>query len=223
MKKLVLNFKANLKLDEVNANILNYKKMGIQDKIIVCPSNIYLKTFIDNGYKVCAQDLSIFNEGAYTGEVTASQLKSIGVDYVLVGHYERRKYFKENDDIFSLKINHALKEDMKVIFCINSIDDLKKLKTITSLKNVILAYEPIESIGTNYVKSCDDLKKDIAKIKEIIYNQYCCDIEVMYGGSVDDDNIIALSQISNCDGFLVSNAALSIDKILKIEEVIYNK
>ena len=219
MKKLIINFKSNYKQNDIDKFINKINKQNIKKDFIICPSYIYLNDFITNGFATCAQNVSAYGEGAYTGEVSASQLKSIKTSYVLIGHYERRKLFKETNKDIILKINEALNNNLKVILCISKLSDLKVLAGI-NLKNIIVAYEPKEAIGTQCVKNINDLKKDIAKIKELIYNQYCYNIEVLYGGSVDDTNVSILNEIPLIDGFLISNAALDYEKFLKIREVI---
>ncbi|MBP5684596.1 MAG: triosephosphate isomerase [Bacilli bacterium] len=222
MKKLFINLKSNLKLNEIREFISNLNELDIKNDIVICPSDIYIMEFCHNNYITCAQNVSKYDEGAYTGEVSASQLKSIKIRYVLVGHFERRKLFNEQEDDFVLKINQAIDNNINVIFCINKIDDLNILDKVKKIDKVTIAYEPIESIGTNYVKNIDELAKDIAKIKEFIYNRYCYDMKIIYGGSVDDNNIESLNEL-DLDGFIIGNATLDMKKFYKIKEVIFDK
>lgn len=222
MKKLFINLKSNLKLNEVRDFIKTINELDIKKDIVICPSDIYIMEFCHNNYITCAQNVSKYDEGAYTGEVSASQLKSINISYVLIGHHERRKLFNEQEDDFIRKMNQALENDINVIFCINDIDDLTILDNVKKIDKITIAYEPIESIGTNYVKNIDELKKDIDKIKKFIYNRYCYDMKIIYGGSVDDNNIESLNNL-NLDGFIIGNAALDMKKFYKIKEVIFDK
>lgn len=222
MKKIFINLKSNLKLNEIRKFISDLDKLNIRENIVICPSDIYIMEFCHNGYITCAQNVSKFDEGAYTGEISASQLKSIKIKYVLVGHYERRKLFNETSNDFILKINQALNNNLKVIFCISKIEDLKVFDYVKKIDNIIVAYEPIESIGTKYVKDINELKKDIDKIKKFIYNRYCYDMKIIYGGSVDDTNINELNKL-DLDGFIIGNAALDMKRFHKIKEVIFDK
>ena len=219
MKKLFINFKSNYDKKCIDEFISKINNLNIKKDFVVCPSYIYLNDFICNGFKVCAQDVSKYPSGAYTGEVSASELKSIETSYVLIGHYERRQLFKETNKDISMKLKEAIKNNLKVILCINKLGDLKVLDGI-NYKNISIAYEPAEFIGTQCVKNINELKKDIAKIKKLIYNQYCCNIEVLYGGGVDDTNVDELNNELDVDGFLISTAALDFKKFLKIKEVI---
>lgn len=219
MKKLFLNYKSHFKLDDINQLLNNLDNANI----VICPSDIYLMEFIKHNFVCCAQNVSSYGEGDYTGEIAASQLKSIGVSYVMIGHFERKKYFNENKNDFILKINNAINNNMKIVLCINCISDIDILKEIPKLDNIILAYEPSESIGTKYVKDLKEIEKDIANIKEIIYNSYGYNIMCLYGGSVDDNNIIELNNISCIDGFIICSAALDAHKLLKIKEVVLDK
>lgn len=222
MKKIFINLKSNLKLNEIREFIKKVNELDIKNNIVICPSDIYIMEFCHNNYITCAQNVSKYDEGAYTGEVSASQLKSINISYVLIGHYERRKLFNETPGDFICKINQALDNDINVIFCINKIDDLSTLDKVKKLDKITIAYEPAESIGTNYVKNINELKKDIDKIKKFIYNRYCYDMEIIYGGSVDDNNIESLNKL-DLDGFIIGNAALDMKKFYKIKEVIFDK
>ena len=219
MKKLFLNYKSHLNLDDINILLNNLDN----ENIVVCPSDIYLMEFIKHHFVCCAQNVSAFEEGNYTGETAASQLKSIGVRYVMVGHFERIKFLNENKKNFIAKINNATKNDLKVVLCIESLSDIDILKEISKIDNIILAYEPSESIGTKYVKDLKEIEKNIANIKEIIYNSYGYNIMCLYGGSVDENNIEKLNSISCIDGFVICSAALDAQKLLKIEEVVLNK
>ena len=126
MKLIVGNFKMNLLIDDIN----NYlKELSNQDffNVVYCPSYIYLSNFIDNNLVVGAQDVSSHENGAYTGEVSATQLKQLGVKYAIIGHSERRKYFNESDILLD-KVKICLKEGIIPIF-IRTIDPCEVFRT----------------------------------------------------------------------------------------------
>lgn len=218
MKKIILNHKMNLTVSEIVNHI--DKLQSLKKDIIVCPSSIYSKMFIDNGFSVGLQNVYCENEGAFTGEISPYQANKLGVEYVLIGHSERRKLFGE-DKIINKKIKKALENNLKIILCVgegkgeNAKEVLYKQIT-TALAdvdaNVIIAYEPVYSIGTGDLSN--DIEDNINYIKSLI------DTEVLYGGSVNSKSIVQLNKINNIDGFLVGSASLSIDEVTKILEVV---
>ena len=131
MKYLIFNLKSKLNYKDVP---LYLKKLDdYLNDCIIAPGYLYLEKFARANLTICSQDLSIYDSGSYTGEVSAQQLKSVGCDYVLIGHYERRKYFNEDSHVLVTKIKQALKWHLKVILCvqINFINPIKSGK-ITS-------------------------------------------------------------------------------------------
>lgn len=217
-KLLVANLKSNYKKEEILKLVEYLDNIDISNNIIICPSSIYLPYFNIEKYDVGIQNISMFQEGAYTGEIAASQAKSLGIKYAIIGHYERRKYFHEDNKILKEKINRCLESNLKGILCISSIDDLEILKNLDS-KNIIIVYEPIVAIGTNKLPSILEIKKEINLIKLNINK----DLKVLYGGSVDDININDIIKINEIDGFMISSSVLNKEKFLKIKEVIDNQ
>lgn len=219
-KILVANLKCNYKLDEMLTLINFFDNLNLNKNIIIFPTNIYIPYFKNKKYALGIQDISPYGEGAYTGLIAASQAKSLNVEYVLLGHIESKKYQKE--ELLTAKINECLKNNLKVILCVSSIDELNYLTNI-NLENIYLAYEPIEYVGTNSEINVNMISYNIAKIKEIIYNQFGYKVRVLYGGSINHENIKDLANISLLDGYLIGTSALSKEKFLKIKEVIDNQ
>ena len=162
--------------------------------------------------------------GAYTGEVSAKQLKSFNVKYSLVGHSERRKYNKETKDDINIKIKQLLENDITPIYCVGEtkeerdnntykasiINDINEsLKDIDKSK-VIIAYEPIWSIGTGLIPTNNQIEEIISLIKELLPNN-----KVLYGGSANNNNIDTLKNIKELDGFLLGGLSLSVDSLNK--------
>ena len=223
MKLVVGNFKMNLTLDEVS-DYLSYFKDKKYDNVVFAPSNIYLSKFIENGFKVASQDVSFASSGAYTGDVSAYQLKSIGVNYAIIGHSERRKYYFD-DRYVNDKLNEALENNIIPILCIGEtkeerdknevfsvlqeeIDDSFKNIDTNKLNSVIIAYEPIWSIGTGVIPTNDDIIETINFIKKYINDNFDISIKVLYGGSVNNSNINELEKISSIDGYLVGGCSI---------------
>lgn len=183
---------------------------------VLLPSFLYLG--LCEGLSYGAQDCSSYEEGAYTGDISASQIVDIGGKYVLIGHSERRKYYRENEGVLLKKIKMAQKAGLKVIFCVGeSEDDYEKGKTLKVLDNqleavpadVIVAYEPIWAIGTGKVPENSEIEKAIQHIKQTHKT-------VLYGGSVSSANIKNIEENTSVDGFLVGGASTKISEIEKI-------
>ena len=152
------------------------------ENVIYCPSNIYLKSFVDCDLQVGAQDVSFYENGAYTGDVSSSQLSSLGVKYVIIGHSERRMYYDDSKRIYN-KLDLSLKEGLIPILCIGEKkEDYLNKKTLEVLEEqlevlndidiskVIVAYEPIWAIGTGIIPSNEEIYKVINYIKTYLNN-----------------------------------------------------
>lgn len=241
-KKLVVG---NMKMNLLAADVSDYlNKIGsreLGEQVVICPSSIYVPYFLKHSYKVGIQNVFFRDSGAYTGEISASQAASLGVKYALIGHSERRGYFKESDQDINKKIVMTLKYGLEVILCVGETAEEKNLlKTARVLKrqllnglrnleegdfdHIIIAYEPVWAIGTNVTPTNKDIEDTIRYMKEIVSEYFHYeDIPIMYGGSVTDRNIQELNEISNVSGFLVGGASIDANKFLKIIEVAVKK
>lgn len=192
--------------------------------------------------KIGAQNMHFEESGAYTGEVSGQMLKSIGVEYVIIGHSERRQYFAETDETVNKKIKAAFKNELKPIVCVGETleqrekgitEDIIKSQTRLALnglsgdqvKNTIIAYEPIWAIGTGKTATSEDANNSIKVIRKEIEEIYGADIAqeviIQYGGSVKSKNAKELFETSDIDGGLVGGASLEAEEFSKI--VNYNK
>lgn len=219
MDKIVaINIKSQLKLKEINDLISFYDEIGLDKKYIIFPTSIYLPFFINKKYLVGIQNISSYEEGAYTGQIAASQAKSLGVNYVLLNHLEVKKHLKDNN--IKDKIFLSLKNNLKVILCISSIEELEVLKIFKDLNNIIIAYEPESAVIGKRKVDVNQIEKALVKIKKILYNHYGTCGLVLYGGNIDDKNILNIVNISSLDGYLISTNAMVKKQFLKIKEVI---
>lgn len=187
--------------------------------------------------KIGAQNMHWEEKGAYTGEVSASMLKSIGVEYVIIGHSERRQYFNETDETVNKKIKSALAHGLKPIVCVGETlkqreaRETEKIVTnqiakafegISSenLENIIVAYEPIWAIGTGKTATKEDANNTIMQIRKKlaeIYGQNEAEgVIIQYGGSVKSSNAKELFEMSDIDGGLVGGASLKAEEFSKI-------
>ena len=225
MKIVAANLKMNLNYDEIKKYLEDINEIDNKNVIFI-PTSIYVPYFLNKGYSVGVQNCHYLNKGAYTGETSPSQLKSIGVDYVLIGHSERRTYFNEDNDLLNMKIKEALNNGLKVIYCIGETEEERnhgktkevlKTELLEGLKDineeVIIAYEPVWAIGTSVTPTSLEIEEAVDYIKSIY------DYPTLYGGSTNDKNIEELNSIKNVDGFLIGGASLDtqkLDKIIKI-------
>jgi triosephosphate isomerase len=183
---------------------------------------------------LAAQNLFYEEKGAYTGEIAPSMLTDAGCSHVIVGHSERRQYFKESDEILNRKTKIARKHNLQVIFCIGeSLEERESGRTFDILKReieeglkevpaigIIVAYEPIWAIGTGKTATTEQAQDAHCYIRERLASLYgsaqADGIRVLYGGSVTPDNIDALMKCADVDGALVGGASLKADSFSRI-------
>ena len=203
-------------------------------ELCLAPPNIHLltcRTFLAHLFNICAQNISEFDDGPYTGEVSAKQIKDLGVDWTIIGQLERRKYFNEDESIITKKIEQALKNQLNIILCIGNINEekdkdnnnypeiiKKQLKTaFDNIKNenwehVVIAYEPFLENENNTAIN----KEKIQEIHEFIRNEIknnmgeeiANKIRIIFGGNVDENNCNELILLKDVDGFLVSKPSI---------------
>ena len=212
----------------------------LEVKVIIAPTFVNLASAVDHTeftqIKVAAQNMHQAEGGAFTGEISADMLKSIGVNIVILGHSERRAYFHESDALIANKVETALKHDMTVIFCFG-----EELKDRTSnshfnivegqlrdglfnlpesaWSNIILAYEPVWAIGTGETASPEQAQEMHNFIRETVRKQYgnlADDVSILYGGSVKPDNAKAIFSQPDIDGGLIGGAALNASDFVAI-------
>lgn len=217
MKKLfiIANWKSNKTETEAKQwfaefSIFNFQFSNEEKEIILCPSFTLLSgiksLIISNklSIKLGAQNVSSFENGAYTGEVNSEQIKDF-VDYVIIGHSERRENFLETDEIISRKVEMAKKHNLIPIFCVQA----EKTNIPEGVK--IVAYEPVFAIGTGNPDTPGNADKIAAKIKEKNKIDY-----VLYGGSVNATNVHSFTQMPNINGVLVGGSSLDPKEFLEI-------
>jgi triosephosphate isomerase len=187
--------------------------------------------------EVVAQNMHFAESGAYTGEVSANMLKSVGIQTVILGHSERRAYFNETDELLSKKVDAALKNNMRVIFCFGEeLADRKagNHETIVenqiknglfhlkaeAFKNIIMAYEPVWAIGTGETASPEQAQDMHAFIRKTLANKYGQDVansvSILYGGSVKPSNAKEIFSKPDVDGGLIGGAALNAEDFYAI-------
>ena len=228
--------------------IRSTKKMLCNEKninvpvIVFAPPYLYLDNIADlcvdiSLISVASQDCSANNKGAFTGEVSASMLSSCNIDYVIIGHSERRTYFNESSLILRKKIGQALDNNLKVIFCCGeSLQQRKKgnhFSTVRSqieeslfhlassdFENVVIAYEPIWAIGTGVTATNDQAQQMHSYIRSIIQDKYteslASNTSIIYGGSCNAKTAIGLFEQADIDGALVGGASLQATDFVSI-------
>lgn len=222
---IALNNKCNLTKEEFISYQNQLNEIECQDKLILCPPHLFIGMVKLENIDLGAQNVSSTDCGAYTGEISASQLKSCNVKYCIVGHSERRKYQQETDIEINQKIKKLLEQDITPILCIGETkeerenrkekeiilneleEDLKNLSEQDRTK-VIIAYEPIWSIGTGIIPTEEQITEIFNIIKDKFPNN-----KVLYGGSANEENIDMLKQISTIDGYLLGGLSLKPDKL----------
>lgn len=241
-KKLLVG---NLKMYMTKSDIDNYLNTIVgrinNDSVVLIPTSIYLPYFLNRDFSVGIQNIATTEKGAYTGEVSALQASSLGVQYTIVGHSERREFYNETSEEIYEKIKNAIKNNIIPIVCIGeTLKDYENKKTTDFLKQqiidsftgltsdelekIIIAYEPIWAIGTGKVPTNEEIRVVVRMIKTQMSDLFHINKTlVLYGGSVSEKNIEQLEKINNLDGYLVGSAATKALEILKMEEVVYRK
>ena len=250
MRKKVIagNWKMNMLPNEAMKFIEDLAPLvkDTKNEVILCVpyTDLFyaLLTVQGTNIKIGAQNMHFEEKGAYTGEISAKMLKSINVEYVIIGHSERRQYFNETDETVNKKIKAAFENGLKPIVCVGETleqrDEGTTIDIITNqtklalegltdeqVANTIIAYEPIWAIGTGKTATKEDANDAIKAIRDKIcqiYGQNVSDrVIIQYGGSVKSSNAKELFEMSDIDGGLVGGASLKPDEFSKI--VNYNK
>lgn len=201
MKSLIVaNWKMNpATLEEAKVLFEAVKGRGA----IICPPFIYLSSLKANG----AQDVFWETEGAFTGEISPLMLKNMGVEYVIIGHSERRNHLQETNDIIDKKLKAALRAGLKPILCIDKISQVPQ-----GLPGLIIAYEPLYCIGTG--KACNPERAE--KMRFSIKKKAGIKTLVLYGGSVNAQNASGYIKQAGFDGLLVGGASLKPKEFIDI-------
>ena len=217
-------------------------KMSPTDKeVILAPSYLYLNAVVDatqnSVIKVAAQNCHQEISGAYTGEVSASMLAALGLNYVILGHSERRYYYGEDNSLLAKKVSSALSQGLKVIYCCGETLDQRNtgahLDRITkqlteglfhlptdAMRNIVIGYEPIWAVGTGITATSTQAQEMHAHIRNAISNKYGADIandtSILYGGSCTPSNVKELFVQNDVDGGLIGAASLDADDFIAI-------
>jgi triosephosphate isomerase len=184
-----------------------------------------------------AQDLSVHDSGAYTGEIAGPMLAKLGCTYVVVGHSERRQYHHESDDVVNAKVQAAIRNDLVPILCVGEPLDVRRdgshvayatgqlraaLADVPADKarSLVVAYEPVWAIGTGEVATPEDAQEVCAELRTTLAELYsgalADGVRVLYGGSVKPDNVVGIMAQPDVDGALVGGASLSVDDFAAI-------
>ena len=231
-----MNMLPNEAIDFINALAPAVKDTNNETILCVPYTDLFysLLTVQETNIHIGAQNMHWEENGAYTGEVAPEMLKCINVEYVIIGHSERRQYFNETDETVNKKIKSALRHELKPIVCVGetleeresgSAEEVVTMQiskaleglTIENLQNIIIAYEPIWAIGTGKTATSEDANNMCKIIREKIKQQFQSeDITILYGGSVKSANAKELFTMSDIDGGLVGGASLKADEFSKI-------
>ncbi len=247
MRKTLIagNWKMNNDVEQsvklVESLKLMSEKFDSNAEVLICPAftSLYAvkEVLRDSDIKTGAQNMHFEDKGAYTGEVSPLMLKNIGVDYVIIGHSERRQYFNETDETVNKKLKSALKHNISPILCVGETlrerEEKKEKETVrnqivkaleniqlSDAEKIVVAYEPIWAIGTGINATstqANEMTSFIRMCISEIYNKQLSDkIIIQYGGSVNGDNAAEILSQSDIDGALVGGASLKADEFLKI-------
>lgn len=237
------NWKMNMTINEGLDLVNKIKDITLETdiEVVVCTPSVALndvkKAIGDTKLKLGAQNMHWEDNGAYTGEISPVMLKDIGVDYVILGHSERRQFFGESDADVNNKMKAAIKYGIKPIICVGeTLEEREKghakekvkgqiLKALEGVEkkdmlDIVIAYEPIWAIGTGKTASSKDANDMISYIRDIIMDKYDAEtfdkVRLQYGGSVKPGNATEILNQPDIDGALVGGASLKADDFLDI-------
>lgn len=219
--------------------------VGTRHEVLLCVPFISIEASMDatrkiQGVQIGAQNLHFENDGAYTGEISASMLREVGIRYVILGHSERREYFGETDAIINKKVTKALHGGLHPILCVGEVLSQRKsgvqnevVRTqltgalhgidASSMANVVIAYEPVWAIGTGETATPQQAQEMHAFIRSVITELYSTEvaarIKILYGGSMKPDNAGELLSQADVDGGLIGGASLKADSFNSIIEI----
>lgn len=217
---VALNNKCNLGKNEFKEYFENLKKVESNHQMILAPSPLNISLVEDCGnISLAAQNVGVEGKGAHTGEISAEQLKSFNVTYCIVGHSERRKDQRETNEEIKAKIEKLFEQDITPILCIGESREERENNTYKEVlseelsialdslvdeqkSKVIIAYEPIWSIGTGLIPSIEQIEE----VNNFIKSKYSN--KVLYGGSANEKNIDELNKCSSIDGYLLGGLSL---------------
>lgn len=239
--KMNKNFEEAEELISAIADLIEENPVDEETELIVCPPFLYLEMASDiaaeSELHVGAQNMSQFEAGAYTGEVSAQMLSSMDIEYCIIGHSERRKYFSESDEVLATKVKQALQNEIEPIFCCGEVLAERESGThfevvksqlekgLFHLKaeefyNVVIAYEPVWAIGTGVVATPAQAQEMHAFIRSLIAEKYSTDLAddttILYGGSCNASNAAELFSQPDVDGGLIGGASLKAAEFIQI-------
>lgn len=240
-EKLVAgNWKMNTNIDEAINLLVDINNRLDEEKAVICVPFTHISVAMEiagDNISIGAQNVSEYESGAYTGEVSAKMLQSLGVKYAIVGHSERRQYFNETDEVILQKLKRLLEVGISPIFCCGeSLETRENLQheffvasqlekvlfklTEEELKKTIIAYEPIWAIGTGKTASPQQVQGMHSNIRKTLASKFgdsvAEQITILYGGSVKSDNAAELFSQPDINGALVGGASLDANSFTDI-------
>ena len=236
------NWKMNKTLDEGISFVGKMSKLLLdieRTKVIFCPPFTALVGMMEQlrgtTHGLGAQNCYWKESGAFTGEVSCSMLSELGVQYIIIGHSERRHVFRENDELINQKIHSVIAHNLTPIFCVGETEEQRKfeetqevledqidkgLREISNIGDIIIAYEPVWAIGTGLNANETQIEEAHTLVRQKIQNNYSVhdseNMPILYGGSVNPKNANSLISTPGVDGFLVGGASLARDSFYQI-------
>ena len=224
MKILVANWKMNGDIEFTKNFLKTIGSIKTENKVVVCPPFPLLHKFENFSHSLGAQNCSDKKSGAFTGEVSPLLLKELGCEYVIIGHSERRRIFKESDEVIFEKYKILIELNITPIVCVGETKEerselrevlslqLEKIKDCKDLSRSIIAYEPVWSIGSGITPTAAKICEVLSFIKEITHSK----CPTLYGGSVNIKNVENILKISSVDGVLLGGTSLKIEEFFKM-------
>ena len=216
-------------------------------QMVLCPPSVYLESFLENlkgkFVKIGSQNIFWEAKGAFTGEISPFMVKNLGCEFAIIGHSERRRFLGETNENFNLKIKAAIKAGLKAVYCVGETKSEREMNVIKNiitrqiqeglqdvksqqLENLIIAYEPMWSVGSNVVPTSNEIMEAKILIKKILAEKYgmkyAQKVSILYGGSVAEKFVKQVCIDPGMDGALVGRESLSPHEFVKVAQMLDN-
>ena len=212
-KIIIANWKMNVLPSESVKFVREIEKINTDNQIIILAPYIDLPYLRSDKLIFGSQNVHHKDRGSYTGEISPLMLKDININYTMIGHYERRELYKENNGLIELKLRNAISKGLNVILCVNSLSSLASLIVgMSDFERLIVAYEPDDYIGGSKIVPKEKLIEFVRGAKDLTQGKS----KIIYGGGINTTNISTLKEIDELDGIMVGSNSIDINKFKEI-------
>lgn len=214
-KIIVANWKMNILPSESVKFVKEIEKIETDKNIIILAPYIDLPYLRSDKLIFGSQNVHHKDRGSYTGEISPLMLKDININYTMIGHYERRELYNENNGLIELKLRNAISKGLNVILCVNSLSSLASLIVgMSDFERLIVAYEPDDYIGGSKIVPKEKIIEFVRGAKDLTQGKS----KIIYGGGINTTNISTLKEIDELDGIMIGSSSVKFETFKEIIE-----